>query len=95
MKTYTFDDPALGQISYRDDKRHLWLIAVFFPLIPFLGMGLAAWSGQEWMLWVPLVVWVSGRLGRRLFAQLETLESHSLPIFLAAQCSLIALMDFS
>ena len=55
MKTYTFDDPTAGQISYRDEKRHLWLLAMFFPLIPFVGMGLMAWSGQEWTLWVPLV----------------------------------------
>ena len=55
MKTYTFDDPAVGQITYRDNKRYLWLSAVFFPLIPFIGMGLMAWTGQEWTLWAPLV----------------------------------------
>jgi alkane 1-monooxygenase len=55
MKTYTFDDPALGRITYRDNKRYLWLSAVFFPLIPFVGMGLMAWSGQEWTLWAPLI----------------------------------------
>jgi hypothetical protein len=38
MKTYTFDDPAVGQITYRDNKRYLWLSAVFFPLIPFIGI---------------------------------------------------------
>ena len=55
MKTYTYDDPTAGRISYRDEKRYLWLLAMFFPLIPFVGMGLMAWSGQEWTLWVPLV----------------------------------------
>lgn len=55
MKTYTFDDPVLGRISYIDHKRYLWLIAVFFPLIPLIGMGLMSWSGQQWMLWIPLV----------------------------------------
>jgi alkane 1-monooxygenase len=55
MKTYTYDDPALGRIIYRDNKRYLWLSAVFFPLMPFVGMGLAGWSGQQWMLWLPLV----------------------------------------
>jgi alkane 1-monooxygenase len=56
MKTYTYDDPAAGLITYRDSKRYLWLLAVLFPLIPFTGMWLAAWSGQEWALWVPLVL---------------------------------------
>ncbi len=55
MKTYTFDDPALGRISYVDRKRYLWLLSVLFPLIPFVGMGLAAWSGMEWTLWIPLL----------------------------------------
>lgn len=55
MKKYTFDDPQLGQISYVDGKRYLWLISVLFPLIPLIGMGLMNWSGQQWMLWVPLV----------------------------------------
>jgi alkane 1-monooxygenase len=55
MKTFTIDDPELGQISYVDQKRHLWLLAVLFPLVPLIGMGLMIRSGQEWMLWVPLV----------------------------------------
>ena len=55
MKTYTFDDPELGLISYVDHKRYLWLISVLFPLIPLIGMGLMNWSGQEWMLWIPFV----------------------------------------
>jgi len=55
MKTYTFDDPELGLISYVDHKRYLWLISVLFPLIPLIGMGMMNWSGQEWMLWIPLV----------------------------------------
>ena len=55
MKTYTFDDPELGHISYVDRKRYLWLIAVLFPLVPLIAMGLMNWSGQEWMLWIPLI----------------------------------------
>jgi alkane 1-monooxygenase len=55
MKTYTVDDPQLGQISYVDHKRHLWLLSVLFPLIPLVGMGLMRWSGKEWVLWTPLV----------------------------------------
>lgn len=54
MKTYTVNDPELGPISYVDGKRYLWLIAVLFPLIPLLSMGLMNWSGQQWMLWLPL-----------------------------------------
>lgn len=53
VKTYTFDDPELGVISYVDGKRYLWLISVLFPLVPLIGMGLTNWSGQEWMLWIP------------------------------------------
>jgi alkane 1-monooxygenase len=55
MKIYTFDDPELGQITYVDRKRYLWLTAVLFPLFPLLSMALMNWSGQEWMLWVPLI----------------------------------------
>ncbi|MBT8063562.1 MAG: alkane 1-monooxygenase [Gammaproteobacteria bacterium] len=55
MKTYTFDDPELGIVSYTDDKRYLWLLSVLFPLIPFIGMGLMLWTGYEWTLWIPLV----------------------------------------
>jgi alkane 1-monooxygenase len=55
MKTYTFNDPEQGLITYKDRKRYLWLIAVVFPLVPLLSMGLMVWSGAEWMLWVPLV----------------------------------------
>lgn len=55
MKTFTFDDPQLGGISYVDEKRYLWSLSVLFPLIPLAGMGLMNWSGQEWVLWTPLV----------------------------------------
>ena len=55
MKTYSFDDPISGQINYVDGKRYLWMLSVLFPLIPLVGMGLMRWSGQEWMLWIPLI----------------------------------------
>jgi len=55
MKAYTFDDPELGQISYVDRKRYLWLLSVMFPLIPFVSMGLMLLTGKEWMLWAPLL----------------------------------------
>jgi len=54
VKTYTYHDPELGIIHYRDEKRHLWLSAMLLPLLPFLGMGLATWAGREWLLWIPL-----------------------------------------
>src|SRR5210317_1354745 len=54
MKAYTFDDSELGQIQYVDGKRRLWLLSVLFPLIPMIGMGLVLWTGQQWMLWLPL-----------------------------------------
>ncbi|MFK7954758.1 MAG: alkane 1-monooxygenase [Lysobacterales bacterium] len=55
MKTYQYHDPICGLIEYRDQKRYLWLLAVAFPLIPFVAMGLMAWTGLTWTLWGPLV----------------------------------------
>lgn len=55
MKTFTFDDPELGRISYTDRKRYLWLLAVPFPLTPLLSMGLMSSTGKEWTLWIPLL----------------------------------------
>ena len=55
MKTFTVNDSVKGRISYTDHKRHLWLIAVLFPLFPLLSMGLMSWTGREWMLWIPFV----------------------------------------
>lgn len=55
MKAFTFEDPGLGLIRYTDHKRHLWLLSTLFPLIPLVGMGLALWSGRQWMLWLPLL----------------------------------------
>lgn len=52
-----------------------------------LGMGLVRFTLSLFvpvMLWVPLVVWISGKVGGRLLDQLETFETHSLPIFAAA-----------
>jgi alkane 1-monooxygenase len=54
MKSYSYNDPQRGRIEYTDRKRYLWLFAVFFPLIPLVGMALMAWSGREWTLWIPL-----------------------------------------
>jgi alkane 1-monooxygenase len=48
-------DPEGGRIEYRDRKRWLWSMSVLFPLVPFLGIGLHAYTGNELMLLVPLV----------------------------------------
>jgi len=55
MKTFTFDDPELGPVTYVDRKRYLWLASVLFPLVPLVSIGLMSWIGREWALWVPLV----------------------------------------
>ena len=55
MKTFIFEDPQRGQISYQDHNRHLWLIAVLFPLFPLLSMSLMDWTGQTWVLWIPFI----------------------------------------
>lgn len=55
MKSYTVIDPEHGEITYQDDKRYLWLIAVAFPLIPFIAMWLVAWTGKDWTTWVPFL----------------------------------------
>jgi alkane 1-monooxygenase len=55
MKTYTYEDPRLGLISYIDRKRYLWMLSVLFPLVPLASIGLMNWSGREWTLWVPLL----------------------------------------
>ena len=55
MKTFTYDDPGLGLVTYVDRKRYLWLASVLFPLVPLVSIGLMNWSGQEWTLWIPLV----------------------------------------
>ena len=55
MKTYIVHDAAQGEIRYRDRKRYLWLLSALFPLLPFAGMGLAAWSGSGVLLWLPLL----------------------------------------
>lgn len=55
VKTYVAELPGGVRVEYRDRKRYLWLLSVLFPLVPFAGMGLAGFYGQEWMLWLPLV----------------------------------------
>ena len=57
---YSAMDPLIGEISYTDRKRYLWLLSVLFPLIPLVGMGLMLWTGQQWTLWIPLIFVYAG-----------------------------------
>lgn len=40
--------------EYQDKKRLFWLLGVFYPLIPFTGIGLHAWTGNPLSLALPL-----------------------------------------
>lgn len=55
MTVYTLDTPQNGRISYRDNKRYWWLLSIFNPLLGFVGIGLHAATGNEWLLLFPLV----------------------------------------
>ena len=46
------------------------------------------------MLWVPAIVWISGKLGQRLFVHVQVLEAHSWPIFLGALAGVWILVGF-
>ena len=46
------------------------------------------------LLWVPLVVWISGSLGRSLFERIETLDSSSLPLVVGAAAGVWMLIVF-
>jgi alkane 1-monooxygenase len=54
MQTYTATLPDGSTVSYTDRKRWLWAQSVTYPLLPFIGIGLHAWTGNELMLLVPL-----------------------------------------
>jgi len=63
MAVYAVDDTRKGRIEYRDRKRWLWLLSVAYPLLPFLGIGLHALTGQPLTLLVPIaMVYVGGPL---------------------------------
>jgi alkane 1-monooxygenase len=43
--------------SWRDPKRRLWLVALVMPLVPFVAMGLFAWTQAAVWLWLgPIVI---------------------------------------
>ncbi len=55
MPTLTAEHPTLGTISYRDNKRYWWALAILLPAFPLMGIGLYLYSGLEWTLVAPLV----------------------------------------
>ncbi len=55
-KVYVADDPPLGRVEYRDRKRAWWLLSVVYPLLPFTGMALHAWTGAQIALGLPLLI---------------------------------------
>ncbi|MEK9952676.1 MAG: alkane 1-monooxygenase, partial [Curvibacter sp.] len=53
---YIAEDPQRGRVQYRDRKRVWWLLSVVYPLLPFTGMALHAWSGAQIALGLPLLI---------------------------------------
>ena len=57
MREYTAEHPQGDPITYRDGKRHLWIISVLFPFIlPLIGIGSYMLIGSEWVLLTPLII---------------------------------------
>jgi alkane 1-monooxygenase len=54
--TYTLDHPVKGHIEYRDRKRYLWILSVFMPLVPLLGISLYFLTGSQWSFAIPLMI---------------------------------------
>lgn len=55
-KLYTAIDAQQQHVEYRDRKRAWWLLSVFYPLLPFLGMAVHAATGREIALGLPLLI---------------------------------------
>jgi len=55
-KTYTLDHPQQGLIEYTDKKRYWWMLSLFMPVFPLLGIWLYFSFGQEWLLAIPLLM---------------------------------------
>lgn len=55
-QVYVADDPQLGRVQYRDRKRVWWLLSVIYPLLPFTGMALHAYTGAQIALGLPLLI---------------------------------------
>lgn len=56
MATYSIEDAQKGLISYSDKKRYLWLISVFMPIFPLMGVFIFYSTGIEWTLCLPLII---------------------------------------
>ena len=54
--TYTASAADGHEVRYRDRKRWAWMLSVFWPLIPFIGLAAHHFSGQEIALAIPLLV---------------------------------------
>ncbi len=68
MKTFTATELSGNTIEYIDRKRTLWLLSLFYPLMPLTGVGLMAWTGLEVSLFLPLVLtYVGGPLSDWIF----------------------------
>ena len=55
MPTYQFHHPELGDISYQDKKRYLWLSSFLLPLVPLAGIALYWSTGSEWWFLLPFI----------------------------------------
>ena len=55
MKTYSLQLADNQLITYRDRKRHLWLLSMIYPLLALSGVGLYLATGSQWLLLTPLV----------------------------------------
>jgi len=55
-KLYTAIDAQQHQVEYRDHKRAWWLLSVFYPLLPFVGMAVHAATGHQIALALPLLI---------------------------------------
>ncbi len=49
-------ETAASNISYTDKKRNWWLLALSYPLMPFLGIYLHYITGNELMLLIPIAI---------------------------------------
>ncbi len=55
-RVYAADDPQLGRVTYVDRKRFWWMFSVVYPLMPFTGMALHAYTGAQVALGLPLLI---------------------------------------
>lgn len=56
MTTYTLQHPEKGEITFSDKKRHLWLLSLFWPLVPVITVWAYFQSGNQWTLLTPLAI---------------------------------------